>query len=206
MVSFRNIHGQMVSVSPNHLKIAGKSSIFMTRNSLIMDLYCGTLSQIEMYKRITQSYAFLFAAGSFKRDPRVLYQSMPRPYWIPGDYPIVYAQDLRRGKKDRNASHHEVHYHIAACEAAGESRELLLVYSAFPSFEPRLRELRAYMDSCRPTGLRQLWRDKRDTLNYYTFWGVIIFGFTSVLLALLSLAVSTAQTVASFKALDSTSA
>jgi hypothetical protein len=47
-----------------------------------------------------------------------------------------------------------------------------------------------------------MWKDKRDTSNYFTFWAVIVFGGLSVLLAFLSLAVSIAQTVASFKALN----
>jgi hypothetical protein len=75
-------------------------------------------------------------------------------------------------------------------------------YAQFPVFETRLRQLRHYMDSQKPRGLRQLWKDNRDSLNYYTFWGVIIFGLLSVFFALFSLAVSVAQTVASFRALE----
>ena len=75
-------------------------------------------------------------------------------------------------------------------------------YSGFIIFENRIRQLVFYMNTQKPQGLRQLWRDKRDTLNYYTFWGVIIFGGLSVFLALFSLAVSVAQTVASFRALN----
>lgn len=77
-----------------------------------------------------------------------------------------------------------------------------LRYSDFPVLENRLRQLRHYMDSQKPLTLWQLWKDKRDTLNYYTFWGVIFFGGLSVFLALFSLAVSIAQAVASFKALN----
>ncbi|KAH8591284.1 hypothetical protein B0O99DRAFT_632376 [Bisporella sp. PMI_857] len=76
-----------------------------------------------------------------------------------------------------------------------------LPYSDFPLFETRLRQLRHYMDTQKPRGLRQLWRDNRDSLNYFTFWGVITFGVSSLLLALFSLAVGIAQTVASFKSL-----
>jgi hypothetical protein len=76
-----------------------------------------------------------------------------------------------------------------------------LPYSDFPLLETRLRQLRHYMDTQKPRGLRQLWRDKRDSLNYFTFWGVIIFGVSSLLLALFSLLVEIAQTIASFKSL-----
>ncbi|KAH6704050.1 hypothetical protein BKA61DRAFT_181952 [Leptodontidium sp. MPI-SDFR-AT-0119] len=85
---------------------------------------------------------------------------------------------------------------------SGAFTKELIPYAQFPIFETRLRQLRFYMDSQKPRGIRQLWKDKRDTLNYYTFWGVIIFGFLSIFLAFFSLAVSIAQTVASFKALN----
>lgn len=75
-------------------------------------------------------------------------------------------------------------------------------YSSYPDYEDRLRVLRAYMDSKKPKGFRGLWRDKRDTYSYYTFWGVIIFGGVSVLLGLLSLFASILQTIAAWKALD----
>lgn len=76
------------------------------------------------------------------------------------------------------------------------------MYSSYPEYEDRLRVLKAYMDSKKPKGFRGLWRDKRDTYSYYTFWGVIIFGSVSVLLALLSLIASVLQTIATWKALD----
>ncbi len=81
-------------------------------------------------------------------------------------------------------------------------RKESLAYSSFPIYEKRLRELRAYMDSSKPQGLRQLFRDNRDILTYYTFWGVIVFGTLSVMLAVFSLAVSVAQTVAGYRALQ----
>ncbi|TGO12169.1 hypothetical protein BTUL_0093g00170 [Botrytis tulipae] len=73
--------------------------------------------------------------------------------------------------------------------------------NCFGRFENRVRILREYMDKQKRRGLRQLWMDSRDSFNYYTFWGVIIFGTVSVFLAMASLAVSIAQTYASFKAL-----
>jgi hypothetical protein len=75
-------------------------------------------------------------------------------------------------------------------------------YGDFPIFEDRLRQLRHYMDTQKPCTFRQMWKDKRDTSNYFTFWAVMIFGGLGVLLAFLSLVVSIAQTVASFKALN----
>jgi len=65
-----------------------------------------------------------------------------------------------------------------------------------------LRQLRHYMDSQKPRDFRQLWNDNRDSLTYYTFWGVILFGGVGILLAFFSLAVGIAQAVAGFKALQ----
>ena len=45
----------------------------------------------------------------------------------------------------------------------------VVAYSKFPIFEARLRQLRHYMDNRKPHGLRALWHDKRDTLDFYTF-------------------------------------
>jgi hypothetical protein len=78
-------------------------------------------------------------------------------------------------------------------------------FAEFPVLETRLRQLRHYMDTQRPRGIRQLWRDNRDSSNYYTFWLVVGFGLLSVTLAMFSLAVSAAQTWASFRALDMSS-
>ena len=77
-----------------------------------------------------------------------------------------------------------------------------LPYTSFGSYEKRLRVLRHYMDTSKPTGFRNLWHDRRDSLTYYTFWGVIVLGGLSVLLGLLSLLVGVAQTIAAFKALE----
>lgn len=74
-------------------------------------------------------------------------------------------------------------------------------YADFPVFQNRIRRLRNYMDTRKPQTLWELWRDKRDKLTFYTFWGVIIFGGLSVFLGVMSLAVSVAQTVVAFKAL-----
>ncbi|KAL8676045.1 MAG: hypothetical protein Q9186_007394 [Xanthomendoza sp. 1 TL-2023] len=77
--------------------------------------------------------------------------------------------------------------------------------SNYPFYCERLRELRCYMDSQKPKGLRALWRDKRDSNTYYTFWLVSIFGALGVVLAIFSLAATIAQTWAQFAALQQSS-
>ena len=62
------------------------------------------------------------------------------------------------------------------------------------------------MDGQKTPSLHQLWKDNRASLNYYTPWGVIVFGGGGFsVLALFSLAVGVAQTDASFRALAGSS-
>lgn len=82
----------------------------------------------------------------------------------------------------------------------GES-ESMRSFSHFPRFNSRLRELKFYMDNQKPSGWYQIWKDKRDRVQYVTFWAVLVFGTVSIILALVSVAVSSAQTAAAFQAI-----
>lgn len=68
-----------------------------------------------------------------------------------------------------------------------------ITYLEFPCYYQRLKELRDYMDSRQPRGLRALWRDRRNTNAYYTFWLVTIFGGCGVFLGLFTLVVAIIQ-------------
>ncbi|KAF1835674.1 hypothetical protein BDW02DRAFT_567712 [Decorospora gaudefroyi] len=76
------------------------------------------------------------------------------------------------------------------------------LYSDYPTFATRLRELEFYLNNQKPRNLRQAWQDRRDTVGYFTFWSVIFVGVATIVLALISIAISTAQTVATFQALN----
>ena len=84
----------------------------------------------------------------------------------------------------------------------GES-ESIRSFSDFPRFSSRLREIKFYMDNQKPSGWYQMWKDKRDRVQYVTFWAVLVFGTVSIVLALVSIAVSSAQTVAAFRSIQS---
>jgi hypothetical protein len=93
--------------------------------------------------------------------------------------------------------------HISYLLELSQSSSLseLETYSAYPIFGDRLRELKTHMDKQRPKNLRQLFKDRRDTVGYWAFWAVVFVGGSSILLALISIAVSSAQVVAGFRAL-----
>jgi hypothetical protein len=75
-------------------------------------------------------------------------------------------------------------------------------YSRYPILATRIKLLNDYMEQQKPRGFIALWRDKRDSNSWYTFWAAVIFGVSALMLALAGLAVSSAQTWASFKALE----
>jgi hypothetical protein len=148
---------------------------------------------------IVRSWAILFTTDSRSKkrasdhDELILGEGTAAEDFLHND-----AKNLHLGNTKALSNHYSYTYWKTQTAAFHKDE---LPYSDFPLFETRFRQLRHYMDTQKPRGLRQLWKDNRDSLNYFTFWGVIIFGVLSVFLALFSLAVGIAQTVASFKAL-----
>ncbi|KAI9647141.1 hypothetical protein NHQ30_003524 [Ciborinia camelliae] len=110
--------------------------------------------------------------------------------------------DSATDKSDRVQSYYQSRWDNVLGIIKSKHDRSTMAYSNFGMFEDRVRELRQYMDSQKPHGLRELLRDSRDALSYYTFMGVIIFGLLTVFLALASFLVAVAQTYAAFKALD----
>ncbi|CAF9935827.1 hypothetical protein IMSHALPRED_010365 [Imshaugia aleurites] len=80
----------------------------------------------------------------------------------------------------------------------GES-ESMRSFGHFTRFSSRLREIKFYVKIQKPSGWYQMWKDKRDRPQHVTFWAVLVFGTISITLALISVAVSSAQTVAAFQ-------
>jgi hypothetical protein len=58
------------------------------------------------------------------------------------------------------------------------------------------------MDCQKPSGIRGVWADKRDTSQWFTFWAVVIFGSLSMIFSSLGLIVSIVQTVVTFNGLE----
>ncbi|MCJ1248182.1 hypothetical protein MMC30_005399 [Trapelia coarctata] len=75
-------------------------------------------------------------------------------------------------------------------------------FGSYPIYGDRLREIQWYMDKSRPRGIFALWRDRRDSLAWYTLWAAIAFGSTSLFLAFSSVVISAVQTKAAFQALS----
>ncbi|KAI0435544.1 hypothetical protein F4803DRAFT_545204 [Xylaria telfairii] len=69
------------------------------------------------------------------------------------------------------------------------------VENDFPIFGQRLLVLQAFNMRQQPSKVRDLWRDRRNPLQWYTFWAVLLVGGISILLAVLQLVVAIVQTV-----------
>ncbi len=70
------------------------------------------------------------------------------------------------------------------------------VYDAALDFRllgDRLLTLQAFNTRQRPSRIRDLWRDRRDPLQWYTFWLVLIIGGLSVLLSMMQCGLTAAQ-------------
>lgn len=76
------------------------------------------------------------------------------------------------------------------------------VYSTqtdFPLLGGRLLNLQDFSLHRSPSKIRDLWRDHRNPMQWYTLWAVLIIGGLSLIFALLQLFVSIAQLVVSIK-------
>ncbi len=69
----------------------------------------------------------------------------------------------------------------------------------FPLFGHRLAKLQDFTLRQHPSKLTDLWRDRRNPLQWYTFWAVLIVGGVSMLLSLVQVGVSIAQLVVSIR-------
>lgn len=77
-----------------------------------------------------------------------------------------------------------------------------LDYRDFEVYGERVRDLRKYMDDRKPNDFWALIHDRRNKVQYYTFWSVIAVGILSILLGFMSLAVGIVQAVFAYKALN----
>lgn len=70
------------------------------------------------------------------------------------------------------------------------------VYSTaldFPILGRRLLRLQAFDERQQPARIRDLWLDRRSTLQWYAFWAVLIIGGLTILLTILQLVVACVQ-------------
>ena len=65
-----------------------------------------------------------------------------------------------------------------------DERDVYRLARHFPMLRFRIAVLEKHLASSKPRGWKELWRDKRDSAQWVTFWAVIIIGGIGVILSL----------------------
>ncbi|KAL8830808.1 MAG: hypothetical protein Q9170_005563 [Blastenia crenularia] len=194
-------------------------SVYFTETGL-----SGELEESDRSDRaleIFRTFRLIFASNTTHQESHKVYRNLAAPEWLrllatenldtwsPGqedEIPLPKLPKMSQFKlhpeKSINPFCVEPQWHLRDRWPQGSKRfHEELSYTLFPVYENRLRKLRAYMDSQQPTGLRALWKDKRNSNIFYTFWLAIFFGSLTLLFGLFALATSLAQTWAQFQSL-----
>lgn len=75
----------------------------------------------------------------------------------------------------------------------------------FPIFGERLLSLQSHISRQNPSKLLAIWKDRRNPLNFFNLWAVIVFGVLTLLLGTLQLIVGIVALVVAYKQLALTS-
>ncbi|KAI9719974.1 MAG: hypothetical protein M1812_003099 [Candelaria pacifica] len=79
--------------------------------------------------------------------------------------------------------------------AFGKERSAYHLPQHFPILRFKIAVLKAQLSVSKAKGWRELWRDRRDSTNWYTFWAVLIIGGVGILLSFLQVLVGITQIV-----------
>jgi len=119
----------------------------------------------QLLHEILLSYRLLFGQD---RKSRQLFQSMEvfkgEPY---EDYLLAELCDCK----------------TLALPTICKEREFYRLSRDFPILRSRIAVLQQQMTNLKPRGWREIWNDKRDSAQWYTFWAVIVFGGSGIVLS-----------------------
>ncbi|KAK8130628.1 hypothetical protein PG999_003008 [Apiospora kogelbergensis] len=154
----------------------------------------------SIYKEVLLTYRLLF--GQSQRSRKCISQLLDNATnassagisrrMESNDHPVLADPLLRK----RSGPH--IKGNIFPASALDVRNELIESgsYSArddFPVFGPRLLSLQRYNKRRQLTKITDLWRDRRNPLQWYTFWVVTIIGGFGLIVALLQLVVGFVQ-------------
>ena len=86
---------------------------------------------------------------------------------------------------------------LAATSILAKEKSIYRLDKDFPMLHSRLAILAKHVEGTKPRGWKELWRDKRDSAQWVTFWAVIIIGSLGLLLAFLQVVLGIVQTTRS---------
>jgi hypothetical protein len=150
----------------------------------------------EMMQEILLSYRVIFGQS---RASRKMYRSRQKALARDAGYTDHLLDTLcgeALGKQIRALSPEL--WPCSCLDGIGKDASLLeqSVYNTvidFPIFGMRLKELEQFSARQSPSVLKDLWTDRRDPLQWYTFWAVLWFGGLSVLLSVAQTALAASQ-------------
>lgn len=132
----------------------------------------------QLLHEILLSYRLLFGQN---KDSRRLFQSMGAFIGEPPEGHDPLLEPLCSSKS--------VTFSPSSCK----EREFYRLRRDFLVLRGRIASLQQQMYNLKPRGWRELWKDKRDSAQWYTFWAVIIFGGSSIILATVQVVLQAAQ-------------
>jgi hypothetical protein len=145
------------------------------------------INQRDFLREILLSYRLLF--GQDQRS-RKLFRDRERSSISGSGHFDPFLDDLC-GRKAANLQ-------PRIAELLPEQR-IYSIETRFPVLGGRLLELQAYNMRQNPGKLKELWRDRRNPLQFFTFWAVIVIGGLSILLSFLQILLSAAQLAVSLR-------
>ncbi|KAL9631149.1 MAG: hypothetical protein Q9204_004375 [Flavoplaca sp. TL-2023a] len=155
-------------------------------------------SYVDRGEEIARTLDLVLNPSGSSQSPEKEYKKLKAPRWL-GVFVHSSAQEpnprLSRfcpSESDPLKFCCEIEDHMVSPYRASPEVERI-TYSEFPHYYQRLRDLRNYMDWRKPRGLLALWRDRRDSNTYYTFWLVVLFGCCGVMLGAATLAIAILQ-------------
>lgn len=74
-----------------------------------------------------------------------------------------------------------------------KERDFYRLKRDFPILRSRLATLSHQMSNMKPRGWKELWKDKRDSAHWLTFWAVIVIGGAGILLAVIQVLLQAVQ-------------
>ncbi|KAL8685765.1 MAG: hypothetical protein Q9224_005682 [Gallowayella concinna] len=175
---------------------------------------CGSLVEAECLNRgeeVLRTLELVFKPYGMQDKFKKHYADLEAPGWLglfaheelenwhpkPGDeaestlpLPLSRFQVYWEGIKPKYCC--EVKDHMISPNRTSPDIERITL-ARYPFYHHRLLELRSYMDSRQTRGFQALWRDRRNSNVYYTFWLAIIFGALGVFFGVCTLAVAILQ-------------
>ncbi|KAJ9490273.1 hypothetical protein VN97_g2978 [Penicillium thymicola] len=154
----------------------------------------------SLYREVLLSYRLLFGQSSHSRDiASELLEQANKPSGEIDPFllticsaSVTQSRFLRRFRKSRIPVELFPTSNIDLYNSLIESD----TYSArddFPHFGTRLLTVQQYNLKQQPSRIRDLWRDRRNPLQWYTFWAVLWVGGISIFLSIFQLAAAIVQ-------------